>query len=306
MSQATAQGIPFARRRASAASTGSAPRGEFVDIGGRRLRIVRAGPAVSERPTIVLEHGAFGCASDWQVVQDRLAAKGLRSLAYDRAGLGHSDPGPTPRDGHAIVADLAALLDALGETAPVVLVGHSMGGLMVRLFALTHPKRVLGLVFVDAVTPEVMASAVGAHAVRVFGQMLRITTHTARLGLHRPIALLAGDRILLSPEASAEKRRIWGSASHARWSSAEVDQWPATSDQAKTRDLPARLPVAVVTAGAAETATVLKEIQMIPAIASKSGYIEHVPGAGHAALLGRKFADPIVRGAEHVLASVKR
>jgi hypothetical protein len=51
---------------------------------------------------------------------------------------------------------------------------------------------------------------------------------------------------------------------------------------------------------------VLKEIQMIPAIASLSGYIEHVPGATHASLLGRKFADPIVRGVEHVLASVKR
>jgi pimeloyl-ACP methyl ester carboxylesterase len=283
-----------------------APRGEFVDIGGRTLRVVRAGPAESPRPTIVLEHGAFGCASDWQVVQDRLAAKGLKSLAYDRAGLGHSQPGPLPRDGRAIVADLTALLDALGETEPVVLVGHSMGGLMVRLFALTHPKRVLGVVFVDAVTPEVMASAVGAHAVRAFRQMLRLSVVTSQLGLHRPIAVLAGDRILLGPEASAEKRRIWGSPSHARGSSAEVDQWPVTSDQAKERELPARMPVAVVTAGAAETQTVLKEIQMIPAIASRSGYIEHVPRATHASLLGRRHADPIVRGAEHVLASVKR
>ena len=284
----------------------SAPRGEFVDIGGRRLRMVRAGPAQSGRPTIVLEHGAFGCASDWQVVQDRLAAKGLKSVAYDRAGLGHSDPGPLPRDGCAIVADLAALLDAAGETQPVVLVGHSMGGLMVRLFALTHPKRVLGVVLVDAVTPEVLASPVGAHAVNAFRQMMRLAAVTGRLGLHRPIALVAGDRIFLSPEASAEKRRIWGSPAHARWAAAEVDQWPVTSDQAKAKDLPARMPVAVVTAGAAETQTVLKEIQMIPAIASKAGYIEHVPRAGHANLLGRKHADPVIRGVEHVLASVKR
>ena len=283
-----------------------APRGEFVELSGRRLRVVRAGPEASPRPTVVLEHGAFGCASDWQVVQDRLAAKGLKSLAYDRAGLGHSDPGPLPRDGRAIVADCADLLAALGEAEPVVLVGHSMGGLMVRLFALTHPKRALGVVLVDAVTPEVMASPIGAHAVRAFGRILRFGTHTARLGLHRPLALVAGDRILLEGEASAEKRRIWGSASHARGASAEVDEWPTTSEQARARDLPTRMPVAVVTAGAEETKTVLKEIQMIPAIASKSGYIEHVPGATHASLLGRKFADPIVRGVEHVLASVKR
>jgi pimeloyl-ACP methyl ester carboxylesterase len=289
-----------------AATAGVAPlRGELVDIGGRSLRVVRAGPN-SDRPTIVLEHGAFGCASDWAVVQARLAAKGLASVAYDRAGLGHSEPGPTPRDGRAIAADLDALLAALGETAPVVLVGHSMGGLMVRIYALAHPKQVLGVVLVDAVTPEVMASKVGAGAVRTFGRLLRVATHTARLGLHRPLAVVAGDRIRLDREASAEKRRIWGSPSHARWASAEVDQWPVTSDQAKAADLPARMPVAVVTAGGAETATVLKEIQMIPAIASKAGYIEHVPGAGHASLLGLKFADPIVRGVEHVLASAGR
>lgn len=293
----------FAGRPARA---GPAPRGEFVDIGGRRLRVVRAGPAKSPRPTIVLEHGAFGCATDWQVVQDRLAARGLRSLAYDRAGLGYSDPGPPPRDGKAIVGDLAALLHAADETGQVVLVGHSMGGLMVRLFALSHPRRVLGLVLVDAVTPEVMTSRVGAHAVRAFGRVLRFTTQTARLGLHWPLAVVAGDRIFLDREASAEKRRIWGSASHARGSSAEVDQWPATSALAGAKELPARMPVAVVTAGAAETATVLKEIQMIPAIASKSGYIEHVPRATHASLLGRRHADPIVRGVEHVLAAAKR
>ena len=95
-------------------------RGEQIDLGGRRLRIVREGP-VKGQPLIVCEHGAFGCAADWAVVQERLAAQGLRSLAYDRAGLGHSDPGLAPRDGAAIVGDLGRLLDALEETAPVVL-----------------------------------------------------------------------------------------------------------------------------------------------------------------------------------------
>src|SRR3954451_13301556 len=94
-------------------SASPAPRGEFVDVGGRALRVVRAGPRGSGRPTIVLEHGGFRCASDWAVGQEKLAAKGLASLAYDRAGLGHSEPGPEPRDGRAIVADLSALLEAL-------------------------------------------------------------------------------------------------------------------------------------------------------------------------------------------------
>src|ERR1700758_5499700 len=143
-------------------------RGEKIDLGGRALRIVRAGPR-NRRPTVVLEHGSFGCAADWAVVQERLAAKGLRSLAYDRAGLGHSDPGPKPRDGRAIVADLAALLRELDEPAPYVLVGHSMGGLMVRLFALTHADQSVGVVLVDAVVPDIMKARGGPQAVRAYG-----------------------------------------------------------------------------------------------------------------------------------------
>lgn len=296
--------MSVARSRAPAKAPPGAYRGEMIDVGGRRLRIVRAG-GPSERPTVVLEHGAFGCAADWAVVQDRLAAKGLASIAYDRAGLGHSEPGPKPRDGHAIVSDLAALLREVGEDDPLVLVGHSMGGLMVRLYALTHTRQVLGVVLVDAVTPDVMASPVGARAVGAFARMLDWTRRGARYGMMRPVAALVGDRIGLSREASAEKRRIHGSAPHAHWAAEEVGQWRATSDQARAADFPPAMPVAVITAGA-RTITALKEIQAVPALASQNGYIEHVAGAGHASLLGRRFADPVVRGVEHVLAAAHR
>jgi pimeloyl-ACP methyl ester carboxylesterase len=293
------------RSKAPPKAPPKAPRGEMVDVGGRRLRIVRAGPA-TDRPTIVLEHGAFGCAADWAVVQERLAAKGLASLAYDRAGLGHSEPGPRPRDGHAIVSDLAALLREIDENGPVVLVGHSMGGLMVRLYALTHTRQVLGVVLVDAVVPEVMASPIGAKAVAAFSRLLGWASQGARFGMMRPVAVLAGNRIGLTPEAAAEKRRIHGSAPHARWAAEEVGQWRTTSDQARAADFPPSLPIAVITAGAQKTGTALKAVQMLPALASRNGYIEHVAGAGHASLLGRRFADPIVRGVEHVLATARR
>jgi len=275
-------------------------RGEKIDLGGRALRVVRAGPR-SDRPTIVLEHGAFGCAADWAVVQERLAAKGLRSLAYDRAGLGHSDPGPTPRDGRAIVADLAALLREIDEPTPYVLVGHSMGGLMVRLFALTHPDQSVGVVLVDAVTPDIMKTAAGPAAVRAYGRALRWVSHGARFGMMRPVAAIAGNMIGLTGEAAVEKRRIYGLGSHAHWAAEEVAWWSATSDQAAEAEFPPQMPIAVVTAGAETRALVLKNIQTIPALASRQGYVEHVTHARHASLLGRKFADPVVRGVEHVL-----
>lgn len=297
--------MSLARSTPSSQTPKGSPRGEMVDVGGRRLRMVRAGPK-SERPTIVLEHGAFGCASDWAVVQEKLAAKGLASVAYDRAGLGHSEPGPKPRDGNAIVADLASLLRELDEAGPFVLTGHSMGGLMVRLYALTHPKQTLGVVLVDAVTPDVINHPVGGKGVDAFSRILDWTSEGAKYGMMRPLAAVAGDRIGLPPEASAEKRRIWGSPSHARWAAEEVRQWRATSDQARAGDFPAAMPIAVITAGAENTVTALKEVQSVPALASQNGYIEHVAGAGHASLLGRRFADPIVRGVEHVLATAHR
>jgi pimeloyl-ACP methyl ester carboxylesterase len=282
----------------------TAVRGEFIDVGGRCLRCVRSGPVAAE-PLIVLEHGAFGCASDWAVVQERLAAKGLSSLAYDRAGLGHSDPGPQPRDGRAIVADLASLLRALDERRPVVLVGHSMGGLMVRLFALTHPDRVLGVVLVDAVTPDIMRLPAGPSAVRSFWRLLRLARFAARFGLMHPVSLVTHNFIGLTDEARAEKRRIHGSARHAYWATEEVEQWPVTSRECDEAEFPPALPIAVITAGAERSAPVLKSVQAVPALASRHGYVEHVAGAKHASLLGLRFADPIVRGVEQVLAAAR-
>jgi len=280
-----------------------APRGEMIDLGGRRLHVMRAGPA-SAGPTVVLEHGAFGCGSDWAVVQARLAAKGLASVAYDRAGIGHSDPGPAPRDAAAINADLSALLAALGEAGPFVLVGHSMGGLMVRRFALAHPEQVLGVVLVDAMTPEVTSRPGGLQAISAFGRMLDLAAVGARFGLMRPVSLISGNLIGLEGAAAVEKRRIHASAAHAKGAALEVASWPASSDQAGASPFAPELPIAVVTAGDARKRPWLKKLQVLAANASRAGYVEHVAGSTHASLLGRKFADPVVRGVEHVLAAL--
>lgn len=276
-----------------------------MDIGGRRLRAVRAGER-SDKPLIVLECGAFGCAADWAVVQDRLAAKGLASLAYDRAGLGHSDPGPAPRDGAAVAADLEALLAALGATGPIVPVGHSMAGLLLRVFVPRNRDRVLGVVLVDAVTPELILEPEGARAVHTYRRAMSVVGRFSGLGFMRPVSLLIGNLIGLEGEAVAEKRRIYGSPVHTRWAADEVQHWPATSAMGRAAGpFDPNLPVAVVTAGHERVSPRLKAVQIVPAKASRHGHIDHVRGANHASLLGRNFADPIVRGVEHVLAAAK-
>lgn len=275
-------------------------RGQRVAVGGRTLRGVVAGPARSDRPLIVCIHGAFGCASDWAVVQGLLAKQGLRSVAFDRAGMGHSDPPPGPQDGDGAADDLVAALATLGEHGPVVIVGHSMGGLFARLLAARLGDRVRGLAFVDAMTPEIMDRRGGALAVAGFTGLLRLTTVAAGVGLMRPVAYFTGNLIGLTGEALAEKRRIHGSASHARWSMEEVALWPVTSRKAAAALLPAELPVAVVTAGARRHP--LKALQELTAQASARGYVEHVAGCNHSNLLGPKFAAAILRGVDHVLA----
>lgn len=122
------------------------PPGKLVDVGGRRLHLHCSGPF---GPAIILEAGHTGTSIDWTLVQQQLAGE-ARVCSYDRAGSGWSDPGPLPRTPERIVDDLHRLLEASGEQGPYTLVGHSLGGRYVRLFAERYPEAVAGMVLVDA------------------------------------------------------------------------------------------------------------------------------------------------------------
>lgn len=129
------------------------------DVGeGRKLFLSCAG---SGSPTVVLEAGAGGGARAWTEVQPEIAPF-ARVCAYDRANLpgGASDPAPKPRTAEDVVADLHAALTAAAVPGPFVMVGHSDGGLFVRLYASRYPDEVSGLVLVDAVSEELEAAAV--------------------------------------------------------------------------------------------------------------------------------------------------
>lgn len=112
---------------------------------GRRLALYCAGTG---SPTVIFDSGLGAGAQAWSRVQPELA-KTTRSCAFDRPGYGASDEGPTPRDAAHIVGDLKAGLKAGDIAGPYVLVGHSMGGYDMRLFANLHPEDVVGMVLVD-------------------------------------------------------------------------------------------------------------------------------------------------------------
>jgi pimeloyl-ACP methyl ester carboxylesterase len=278
------------------------PRGRMVDIGGgRRIHGVFAGPKHASCPLVVLEAGAFGFSADWSAVQEKLAAKGIRSLAYDRAGLGFSDPGPLPRDGLAIVADLEAFLTGTNEPGPFIVCGHSMAGLHVRLFAARNAARIVGLVLVDATTPEAMESAMVSGFVDQFSKISRLAAWGAGAGLFKPFSgTPLGDAIGLDGAPGTEKRWAFGAAGHNKWASAEVDSWSDSARQAvEAGPLDPRWPVAVILAGGGARGG-LRAMQTAPAEASRAGLVEQVKGSSHATLLSGTYADAVVRGIEYV------
>ena len=126
--------------------TSTPPPGQFVDVGGHRLHLWCTGVGA---PPVILEAGLGGSSADWGVVQPDIA-RFTRVCSYDRAGMGYSDPGPSPRTARRIAEELAKLIDRSGLDGPVVLVAASIGGFDVRVLASDHTDRVAGLILIDA------------------------------------------------------------------------------------------------------------------------------------------------------------
>ncbi len=126
------------------------PPGKLVDIGGYRLHLHCTGTG---NLTVVLEAGAGDFSFDWGLVQPEVA-RFTRVCSYDRAGMAWSDPGPTPRTMKQEVHELRALLRKAGIRGPYVLVGHSYGGLLARLYARRYRREVVGMVLVDSTDPD--------------------------------------------------------------------------------------------------------------------------------------------------------
>lgn len=116
-----------------------------ADAGGHSLNLLIGGEG---SPTIIFE-GGFGVGiASWSTIQKDIAVF-ARTVSYDRAGLGQSDSGPKPRSAKQIATELHTALHSVGIEPPYVMVGHSLGGMFVRVFADMYPKAVVGMVLID-------------------------------------------------------------------------------------------------------------------------------------------------------------
>ena len=262
--------------------------GALVDIGGRRLFITCANMA-APGPAVIFEAGLAGDHTTWEQVLP--SAAGLaRACSYDRAGLGASDPGPTPRDAAAAAADLAALLRSAAVPGPYILVAHSFGGLFARRFAADNPGAVAGMILVDAVHEDWWREALAALPPETEGESER----------------LRGFRRFLSEEVADPARNAEG-----------VDI-PAAAEQARVAgDLGSR-PLIVLVAGVPDVLApglppeveqrlvglLQRELpQAMAALSTDSTQIV-VPDSGHN--IPRQRPDMVVLAVQAVLAAVQQ
>jgi pimeloyl-ACP methyl ester carboxylesterase len=177
------------------------PPGQLVDVGGFRLHINCVGTG---SPTVVIDAGLGDWSASWSSWVQPAAARTTRVCTYDRAGMGYSEPGPLPRTAARFAQELHTVLEHAGIPGPYVLVGHSAGGLTMRVFAHAYSADVVGVVLIESMSPSQATDAAPATPPEAGtpASGLSIATLPARIGLLRllagPLQMKAG----LAPEVA--------------------------------------------------------------------------------------------------------
>jgi pimeloyl-ACP methyl ester carboxylesterase len=190
------------------------PIGQMLDIGGYRLHMHVEGQG---SPTVVLDAGAGGIGLTWELVRPAIA-KVTRVIAYDRAGLGWSDPSPKPRQADVMAEELHTMLVNAKISGPYILVGHSLGGPVVRQFTAKYPNEVAGLVMVDS-AHEQQVKRFPKQLVKMVTSMMGMMNVMAvmnKLGLFalKPALIPLDDKGRLPSELAAQLRGVMASSEH--------------------------------------------------------------------------------------------
>ncbi len=223
------------------------PPGELVDVGGHRLHIHCIGTG---GPTVVIEAGLGDWSTGWDVVQQGVA-KATRICTYDRAGWGWSEAGPLPRDAAQFAKELHTLLQNANIPGPYIMVGHSLGGLAVRVFAHEYSSEVAGVVLIDSMSPRQFTQSQGAgtqsQGAGTQSQPFSLPAMLARFGIVRLLARPLGIMPSIPSEENAYFSRLVSPQS-AQTLTNESQGMPAASAEASAVETFGDLPLIVLTA----------------------------------------------------------
>ena len=277
------------------------PPGEMVDIGDHSLHINCIGHG---SPTVILEAANFGMSAWWVRVQKQLAQT-TRVCAYDRAGLGwSSERGPEPRDARQISSELHTLLKGADIEGPYVLVGHSYGGLYVRMYADRYPEETAGVVLVDSSHPEQFTRSPKERA--QYEQTVRlgaVISFLTRLGVIRLTNYYPAHPDLPSHQR-AQIEAFNASTHHVATTLEEYRATPQTTAQVRRAGSLGDTPLAVITAG--EQSSVWLEMQDELAALSPNSIHRVVEGATHESLLYNKGDSQVTSAAIHKIVEAVR
>jgi len=209
--------------------------GRLVDVGGHAIHIWCTGTGT---PPVILEAGLGGSSVEWGFVQPEVA-RFTRVCSYDRAGMGYSDPGPSPRTARRIAQELADLLDRAGIGGRLVLVGASSGGFSVRVFASQHGEQVAGLVLVDASHED------QGHDIP---RVARVVPFLSSVGLFRLLGVTFGrNPESLAPAVRGYARATILRASGYRTAADEIVHMQDSANEVRASRRRLSIPVVVVT-----------------------------------------------------------
>lgn len=254
------------------------PPGQMVDVGGYHLHIHCTGTG---SPTVVVESGWGDMSASWGWVQPEVA-KTTRICTYDRAGMGWSELSPEPRTAREYAKELHTLLVKANESGPYVLVGHSMGGFTVIVYAHDYPDEVSGLVLVD--TQDLPTSNVATYRLAPKPGGTPIPALLARIGLVR---LLGGPLGSVENLPDGDKQAYTAFAVAPRSVQTFIDELKGMSEggaQARAVTSLGSLPIIVLSRGkdqdakhtAAQTALLQLSTNSQQLFAEQSGHPIHI------------------------------